>query len=470
MSKLIISKELQKKLLKLKDDPVATKLLNAPYNENIKYLGISKTDPTQISYTTPDKLRRYTALRRWSHVYRIHGKPARVVAKIIPNLDNVELETFHNKFVAITPIQNLETCTFKLLSGENIRWAYLCDNYYKKNIGDLGSSCMRHESAQEYLDIYCENTKHVNLAVLLIDKKVAARAIVWYPNSIDDKSTIYFDRIYAYDNDTELKLSNLLTNKKFIPISNKNILRHSTIPIDIKIYLPKINFSCYPYMDTLYYLDNDNINNISGSKELQDTEGNYITPETCDCCGEERDDVYEIVAGNARSSEYCNICSSYSDWYGGWIADSESIYCSSVDCKILECEIVISYDNKRYPESYDGLCISIDNEYFINGDDNFVIPEGDDQWHNTSSDRICEINENYYLIDSDEYNEIIAKETIENDRENIIQPDSKDQTIYTILEESGHGLIDSVIPTTDSNTGHHEAEIVHGNDTELVFG
>ncbi len=51
-----------------------------------------------------------------------------------------------------------EGLEFRVFEGDDILWAYHCDNYYED---ETMSSCMRYDYAQKYLSIYTENPDSV---------------------------------------------------------------------------------------------------------------------------------------------------------------------------------------------------------------------------------------------------------------------------------------------------------------------
>lgn len=51
---------------------------------------------------------------------------------------------------------------FKVVQGEDILWAYHCNNYDE---GENMGSCMRYEKAQEYLKLYADNPNEVKCLV-----------------------------------------------------------------------------------------------------------------------------------------------------------------------------------------------------------------------------------------------------------------------------------------------------------------
>jgi hypothetical protein len=148
------------------------------------------------------------------------------------------IEILFNKFVAFQKQnQNLE-----FYSSEEILKGYKKENYFGTS-GVIHNSCM--SDKLEYLNLYTQNPNQVQLAVIYIQQKIAARTIVW--TATDGKK--YHDRIY-YTNDW---LENLMKNKL-----NKlgiQTIKESGFKM---VQLDKWNFKNYPYIDNFYHFDSTN--------------------------------------------------------------------------------------------------------------------------------------------------------------------------------------------------------------------
>jgi len=98
--------------------------------------------------------------------------------------DNDYNEYDINRF--ILSMKKGDESKLKLLSGEDIYWAYDCKNYAAmgKNPGDLHTSCMRYSHKVNFLEIYAKNPNQVSLLVLMDGDKVAGRALLWTDKSV----------------------------------------------------------------------------------------------------------------------------------------------------------------------------------------------------------------------------------------------------------------------------------------------
>lgn len=110
---------------------------------------------------------------------------------------------FHEVCVARILEETDESNIIKLLSGEDVRWAYNSKNYVPGTTnGNNLRSCMSGAESQGRLDLYCFNS-HIQLATNLIKEKVAARALLFTAySSIGDairkeNATKVLARIYA---------------------------------------------------------------------------------------------------------------------------------------------------------------------------------------------------------------------------------------------------------------------------------
>lgn len=401
MNKLVITKVLEQRLRKIKDCSVAEQLLGLPVTPDINYLSISKEDSSQISYMDNTKLERFGVGKKWNVKLRSRARPGRVVQRILPNLPDREIESFVNKYSAAASRSNKSENKISIVYGDKIKFWYHRKNYAHE-YGSLGCSCMKYDECQDYFGIYTENPDHVGMAIIVnSENKLLARCLIWYPNTKKDKSVIFFDRIYAYNDETEFELYNWCINKGFTQGSDKNINKPKKVP-KIKITLPNLEFDYYPYVDTFYYLDSDNLNNLGEGISLDNTDGRLPT-ETCDICDEESDDLETIGSGLYSSSEACECCREYSNYHGHYIYSGNAIYCNYTDDWYHSEEIVDLYDCSECFKGYDKLKESENGDYFIEGDIEFIQPEGSNDWYHIDDSEVEEIEGTWYLVDSELY-------------------------------------------------------------------
>jgi hypothetical protein len=160
-----------------------------------------------------------------------------------------QIEDFVNSYKAAYDGRN--NPKFEILTGEDIRNAYLVDNYETKK-GQLGASCMRYQSCQEYLDIYVKNPDVCKLLVLrgTDPSKIIGRSLIWKFKDViggPDTSKYYMDRIYtSCDSDKKLFEEWALINTLEKNMSHYGEIGISVISVQLGDYL----YEKYPYMDT----------------------------------------------------------------------------------------------------------------------------------------------------------------------------------------------------------------------------
>lgn len=204
-------------------------------------------------------------------------------------LTDKNIEKFVERTVGyIKSIRSDSDCEFKLVNGEQIRNWYSIHNYQAIQ-GELGASCMAEEHAQDYLNIYCENTDQVSLLILLNkDKKLLGRALVW---KLTD-GRFFMDRCYTIMSTDKYVFFDYAKEQGWIYKFNElgeysfRYLDTSTNISDmtIKVKLDYWQFDSYPYLDTLSILDLDTgtLTNLLPSNgrlnhvRLNSTGGGYI--------------------------------------------------------------------------------------------------------------------------------------------------------------------------------------------------
>jgi hypothetical protein len=202
--------------------------------------------------------------------------------KTIKQITDSDIEKFVNELTAILKMNMAgENSKIDVVSGDDIITWYNSDNY-KSSIGPLGSSCMGGKPPI-YFKLYTENKDMISLLVLVNDGKLIGRALLW---KCDD-GEYFMDRVYCltqYDMNIFTKYAN---DNGYYYRSNGNNMnikyfkdnKEITEP-KLKITLSKSEFKYYPYLDTICYLDIDEIiisnKAMLDSIELRDTDGKWI--------------------------------------------------------------------------------------------------------------------------------------------------------------------------------------------------
>ncbi len=205
------------------------------------------------------------------------------------------------------------------VKGELIRTYYYRDSYAKE-MGTLGSSCMKYETCQEYLDLYVEEEKISLLVILNEDGKIAARALLW----ILDDGIKFLDRIYTIDASDEtifkqyaIKNNWLYKDKQSYTNVDNIYKNHTKHDKDLTFTCKKI-YSYYPYMDTLKFLDtkqktlNSSISTIDDAITLTSDSGNAIVySKYYDIYIKEGDSVHSDVYGHLPYSKAKMLSNKY---------------------------------------------------------------------------------------------------------------------------------------------------------------
>lgn len=243
------------------DNPVLNRLgsrkrFSNTMKDKISYLGFSKRNETNISYTNESRFRKSEG-NPYEPNFRYSSRIGRVLKKVYPNLSDIELqkatkawhEVFKSRF------------TFKVVEGEGIREAYDRSNHSRKS---YTASCMTSNSALDYLDMYTENPEVCKLGVMFDeDNKVLARTLLWRDNLGKlYRDTTYGDYCYARD---------LISFVEDLGYVQQDGTERVVIELDTE-------FDYYPYLDTFRYtnLDGSISNTRSGmSYELSSEHGSY---------------------------------------------------------------------------------------------------------------------------------------------------------------------------------------------------
>ena len=235
-----------------------------------------------------------------------------------------EIEEFVNDFKSKVELIKNEFRNFELVSGSDIIHWYDGDNYSQRNSSTLQSSCMRYEKCSDYFGIYTDN-ENVKLLIQRSNDDpdtITGRAIVWH---LDDGGFL-MDRVY-YSKDSERVLfidyakSNgwLYVGKNGIIMSGNSVFNDG-----VHVTLKNIEFSKYPYLDTLYYLDvkkrklsNEEICE-GGPIEFYTLYGTRGEPNLYNC-GKCEDGKIECndcngtgrLVNDSGESSQCSVCSGY---------------------------------------------------------------------------------------------------------------------------------------------------------------
>lgn len=261
---IITSNELDYVLLQIKDQSEVAKLLLKQRHQleclvdcPINYISISNSDKTKISYLTQERIDKLLSVGEdlWTSNKRYHIKPGSFVGKLFKGIALDEIQKFS---ILFRNVQSKTNIHFKVIYGPNIRHYYHHDSYSRES-GSLGSSCMKYDVCQDYLDLYVHNSHIIKMLVALDDdNKLIGRALLW-----DDGKTKIMDRIYTIDDDTyQFTLKQWADNNGYWYKREQrwnNTLYFETkgkvMFEKIEFQLDKFVFNNYPYLDTFKFID-----------------------------------------------------------------------------------------------------------------------------------------------------------------------------------------------------------------------
>jgi hypothetical protein len=375
-----VGASLEKKLNNV-NKPYADKLLRFLKSNEIS----DKTSIYAIDYSENDN-------KTLTAYYKEDGKDKSrnyKVGKLLVSL-GINLSEFKGYEIEdlISHLKKGTTDDFRLVDGEEILWAYHCENYDE---GETMGSCMRYAEAQKFLEIYTSNPDSVKCLVLINPKnnKVRGRALIWHT----DADEFFMDTIY-------------LTNNEYRNLFNQYAEEHgyktytySTVTLD------KVEFEHYPYMDTFKYLNMDDktlmteYDDEESTVKLEDTQGNTQEAGEVVTLGSREGETfsvdvvqwlsYQTPTGNVEGYAHEDDCT-YLD--GSVYLDEDVVEVRDADGNR---ELIFKYDDEKpYVEltygSYEGSYALYDDVVKLNieeyGDDVFAL----------NDDEVVELSEERY--------------------------------------------------------------------------
>ena len=301
----------------------------------------------------------------WNHEQRYHTSIGKIVRRIFGNefCDNSICkfaEAYTGMVTICDPNYNL-----KIAEGEEIRWGYLDENYYRES-NSLGNSCMRYKHCQSYLDLYVKNPSKIKMAMLMRNKKVAARCLLW---KVDDGWL--YDRVYS----TKLEEDHLLTNA----MESSGYKRVYSTCDSHSIEIDTEDIDEFPYMDSFkFYSPNDDtistqsstmcgeywvLTNTNGTHQVQNDDEDDETSE-CPCCGERVDNcnMVEVDAGRYRGDYVCTDCEVYSPVMDLTFTDRDD-YVRDMDGDIMLIDCAVNLYNEEWVHEDTEYLASFENDY-----------------------------------------------------------------------------------------------------------
>jgi hypothetical protein len=204
----------------------------------------------------------------------------------------------------ISYFQKGDIDNFKIVTGEQLRAAYHCENHD----GDTGS-CMRHTSAQPYFDMLVNNPKQVGMLVLMNPKnnKIRGRALIWNL----DNGERFIDNVYVVNKEFRKDFNS------YIEQNNLSKSTNDTVTLD-----NGGEYDEYPYLDTFM----------------------YYTPETGVLSTDETNSEGELKL-DGQSGE-ANLPGVYSEIHNTNIPEDEAVWIAYLDTFVYDHEAEEGIDGK----------------------------------------------------------------------------------------------------------------------------
>lgn len=340
------------------------------HNQCDRHFTINKSG--EMTYTPKGRITDINEDHKWRTNGRQNikfGKGLRKIFSYFPYMpeDHI-IETIQNKLRGRYEF----TGQIKTVKGEEIRKWYSGSRYAPYS-GTLNDSCMRHNSCQDYFNIYTINPEKVQMIIALNDEaQLIGRAILW----LTDNNEFFCDRIYGLDITIEAIKTYAKQEfgayvKEHQSYSSNGLVSTTGEVTDLAIEITLKNpLDSYPYMDTMRYtydIDSDTItlNNEDGDYSLSETDGG---PSASSIILHNGDRIHEDDACYIdRYEEYYHAEDCYySERLGEYIVGNRAV-------EVGNDYVWDDDDTICYPEDADGAWFiddctysDYDNEYYTN--------------------------------------------------------------------------------------------------------
>jgi len=355
--KLLI--EIYNRYYHTREGELITYLLNFIENENdikTNYNGLSLSDKNSEISFIPDR-QFQTAKSKGENPWD-KTKSRAIVGRLVRQIltDNQvrftesELEKLGNLFKSAWDRLHGLTKKIEIVDGEKILFWYNSNNYFDRESGTLGNSCMRGPNKNHFMKIYAENPNRVSLVIITDENKLIARSLLWKLDKSTSGKKYFLDRIYTrYDSDQKLVMDWVLEN---VAKGDESIISfyHKSNYDDMYCDLNHVEFDYYPYADTMHFLYKKLINNQFSQKGLISNINDnklykeYIVFDMQDTSGElscmshnfshaletyipRNESVYVADKGDYFYKKDCKQCNRLGIWY----LESDVIYSQEFD-------------------------------------------------------------------------------------------------------------------------------------------
>ena len=364
--------------------PKAQYIIN--YKSKLAYFSNSNRHYTisnagEMRFTPKHKITHTNEDNHWvNNKVRQTVKYGKALKQIFQHDTLILSDRFYEQLGNVLKSKYMFNATIEIVKGEDIRKWYLGSNYARSNTESLGSSCMRHDYCQEYMDIYVENDNVSMIIAKNSDNLIIGRALLWKC----DNDELFCDRIYgnsvtienikkyAQDEGYYVKHKQSYSDNSVLTTTGQII----TPTFEITLNRPSGNL--YPYMDTMKYTNQDleddkyiTLNTEEGNYTLDSTDGGPINDEMYitlhngnrarrdDCIYVEGEDEWYYSSDTVYSdfyNEYLHLDSAIEDYDGRWVSENDDDFCRAEDTDQIHHadDLVYSeYEGNYYYAAYD---------------------------------------------------------------------------------------------------------------------
>jgi len=272
------------------------------------------------------QLRNVTDEKDFSLLVKIKGEDRNVTwGKFLRSLPWLYKKTDadYEEMVNIAKSQLIKSFRIREVHHSAIIDWYYKGRYADYNTGSLAQSCMRYSSCEDYLHIY--NQDGIRMIIVIDnDDKLVGRAIVWdkkiWNKNYFDDTNAFIDRIYGTDSTIQMVKDYCKTKgyawkerqsydcpKTFQYLKDGEI---RTIDRNVRVNI-ETKFDYYPFMDTMFMMNDGYLANQGGGDKLRETDGHTRSNGSCYSCDNELD--YDDCH-NIDGDSYCGECARYSEY------------------------------------------------------------------------------------------------------------------------------------------------------------
>ncbi len=298
---------------------------------NYNLVDIQKDKNDEISFLPDTQYQRFiTKGEDVSTKTKSNSKIGRMIGQILRDnghtkFTDSDIEKFVNSFKSQWNkkhgIINRKT---EVVKGDQILKWYNSKNY-NSDKGTLGSSCMRYDKVNHFMNIYAKNPDKISMVIITEEGKLVARALFWVLDETTAGSSkkFYLDRIYTeQDSDFQFVydwvVENLCANDPKILTSHKN----GDNQYEMKVFLKNTKFDHYPYADTFNYLY-ERLN-----KDGQVTGSGFVSNLYDESMAEQTKDGQSFLISEIRNHSEgtpSNLSHVYSEYFDSYILKSEAV-------------------------------------------------------------------------------------------------------------------------------------------------